>query len=268
MLDASQIAQFERDGFLVIPSLFSPEEVALLRSEVSHIMELERPEIFRADNGEVRAALAVHRYSEPFHRLMHTPRLVRPTEQLLGGEVYCSQYKIVSKQPMGALDFPWHQDFANWHDLDGMPECRALNISVFLDEVTEWNGPVTFIPGSHKRGRVDSAAKLLPGLAKETSLAEMDLQVIAEMVAKGGLFSPKGPAGTAVLFHGLTAHASTPNISPWTRHIIYLTSNRTDNAIRKPTRAEYISHRDFTPLAAGSDDLLTAPYPAAKPSVS
>ncbi len=257
MLDANQIDQFQRDGFLVIPSLFSLEEVAMLRTEVSHIMALQRAEILRAESGEVRAALAVHRYSEPFRRLMHTPRLVRPTEQILGGEVYCSQYKIVSKQPMGALDFPWHQDFANWHDLDGMPECRALNISVFLDDVTEWNGPVTFIPGSHKRGRVDSAAKLLPGLAKETSLAEMDLKVIVEMVAAGGLATPKGVAGTAVLFHGLTAHASTPNISPWTRHIIYLTGNRTDNTIQRPTRADYIAHRDFTPLVAGSDDMLT-----------
>lgn len=259
LLDAAQIEQFNQDGFLVIPSLFSAEEVAMLRTEVSHIYELQRPEVLRAENGEMRAALAVHRYSEPFRRLMHTPRLVEPTRQILGGEVYCSQYKIVSKQPMGALDFPWHQDFANWHDLDGMPECRALNISVFLDEVTEWNGPVTFIPGSHKRGRVDSAAKLLPGLAKETSLAEMDLKVIAEMVGEGGLATPKGPAGTAVLFHGLTAHASTPNISPWTRHIIYLTSNCTDNAIRKPTRADYISHRDFTPLQVESDDLLAVP---------
>lgn len=256
MLDAQQIERFERDGFLVLPSLFSAEEVALLRTEVSHIMDLRREEILRADNGEVRAALAVHRYSEPFQRLLHTPRLVTPTEQILGGEVYCHQYKIVSKQPMGSLDFPWHQDFANWHDLDGMPECRALNISVFLDEVTEWNGPVTFIPGSHRRGRADSSSKLLPGLSQVTSLAEMDLKVIADLVQAGGLVSPKGPAGTAVLFHGLTAHASTPNISPWTRHIIYLTSNRTDNTIQRPTRPEYIAHRDFTPLRAGSDDLL------------
>ncbi len=256
MLDAAQIDQFQRDGFLVLPCLFSAQEIALLRTEVSHIYDMQRDEILRAEDGEMRAALAVHRYSEPFRRLMCTPRLVHPTEQLLGGEVYCSQYKIVSKQPMGALDFPWHQDFANWHDLDGMPECRALNISVFLDEVTEWNGPVTFIPGSHQRGRVGSAAKLLPGLARETSLAEMDQTVIAEMVAERGMATPKGPAGTAVLFHGLTAHASTPNISPWTRHIIYLTSNRTDNAIQRPTRADYISHRDFTPLVAQFDDLL------------
>jgi ectoine hydroxylase len=84
----------------------------------------------------------------------------------------------------------------------------------------------------------------------------MDLKVIAELVAAGGLATPKGPAGTAVLFHGLTAHASTPNISPWTRHIVYLSSNRTDNTIQRPTRADYIAHRDFTPLVAGSDDLL------------
>ena len=32
---------------------------------------------------------------------------------------------------------------------DDMPEARAMNIAIFLDEVNEFNGPLMFIPGSH-----------------------------------------------------------------------------------------------------------------------
>jgi ectoine hydroxylase len=29
-----------------------------------------------------------------------------------------------------------------------MPDARAMNIAIFLDEVNEFNGPLMFIPGS------------------------------------------------------------------------------------------------------------------------
>jgi len=31
-----------------------------------------------------------------------------------------------------------------------MPEARAMNVAIFLDEVNEFNGPLMLIPGSHK----------------------------------------------------------------------------------------------------------------------
>ena len=43
---------------------------------------------------------------------------------------------------------------------DGMPEPRAMNIAVFLDDVTAANGPLLFIPGSHKTGVIDAGHDL------------------------------------------------------------------------------------------------------------
>jgi type IV pilus assembly protein PilB len=37
-----------------------------------------------------------------------------------------------------------------------MPEARAMNVAIFLDEVNEFNGPLMFIPGSHKLGVLDA----------------------------------------------------------------------------------------------------------------
>ncbi len=255
-LSDEQLDRFDRDGYLFLPDLFSAEEVEVLRAELPPMFSLDRPEILRAESGEVRAALAMERYSEPFARLLRHPRLVEPAHQILGGQVYSHQYKIVVKQPFGALEFPWHQDFASWYVHDGMPEPLAMNYAVFLDEVTEFNGPITFIPGSHRNGRLAAEAKDLPG---STPLYSLDEEPVRRLVDESGLVAPKGPPGSGVFFDGCMAHASAPNLSPWPRHIVYLTCNRVENYIRRPTRPDYFAGQDFTAIEALDDDCLLAP---------
>ena len=46
----------------------------------------------------------------------------------------------------------WHQDYGNWITNDMMPEPRAINVMIFMDDFNQYNGPLMFIPGSHKRG--------------------------------------------------------------------------------------------------------------------
>ena len=252
-LTDGQLADFERDGYLFLPELFSAEEIAVLMGDMPRIWGMQRPEVLRADDGEVRACLAMERYSEPFRRLLSHPRLLEPALQILDGPVYAHQYKVIPKEPFGKLDFPWHQDFASWHAHDGMPEPRAMNFALFMDEVTEFNGPICFIPGSHRDGRMDAAAEPLPG---STPLLTLSPEDVSRLAGTNGIVAPKGPAGSGVFFHGCLAHASAPNISPWTRHIVYLTCNRVDNAIAKPTRPDYYANQDFTPLALLGDDCL------------
>ena len=46
----------------------------------------------------------------------------------------------------------WHQDYGTWINNDMMPEQKAMNFAIFLDDVNQYNGLLMFIPGSHKRG--------------------------------------------------------------------------------------------------------------------
>ena len=61
-----------------------------------------------------------------------------------------------------------------------------------------------------------------------------------------------------LMFHCTIVHASPANMSPWDRSIVYLSLNRTDNAIRRFTRPEYVAQRDFAPIVPLADDALTA----------
>ncbi|MGB1006228.1 MAG: proline hydroxylase, partial [Thalassobaculaceae bacterium] len=74
--------------------------------------------------------------------------------------------------------------------------------------------------------------------------------------AAGGCVAPTGPAGSVLIFSSLLVHASPPNISPLPRTIVYLSLCHVDNHITKHNRAEWIAHRDFTPIAALGDDCL------------
>ena len=262
-LTPEQLAQFERDGYLFFPALFTVAEVKTLGDEVPLLYAQQRPENVREKGRDaVRTNFAAHMYSAPFARLGRHPRMIEPVMQVLGEELYVHQFKINGKMAFDGDVWQWHQDYGTWKNDDLMPEARAMNIAIFLDEVNEFNGPLMFIPGSHKLGVVDAKHDLA---TTSYPLWTIDNDTISKLVANGGIVSPKGPAGSMILFHSCLVHASTSNLSPWNRVSVYLSLCAVSNHIRRFKRPEYIAHRDFTPIACLPDDCLLKQYPVDLP---
>ena len=254
-LTEAQRAEFDRDGYLFLPDVFSAAEAALLRSEAELVFSLEREEVWRESSGAARTAFAAQTYSEPFRRLGLHPRLVEPVMQLLDGPVYLHQYKVNAKAAFDGDVWQWHQDYGTWARDDEMPEPRAMNIALFLDEVTAVNGPLMFIPRSHRQGVYEAGHDL-----ETTSypLWTLDRATVTRLAEEGGIVAPTGPAGSLLMFHCNLVHASPPNISPWGRTIVYLSLCHVDNHIRRFKRPEWVAHRDFAPIQPLSDDCLAA----------
>lgn len=252
-LTPDQIAQFHREGWLFLPELFTPEEVDLLRQEAVTIYDQHRPEIWREKNGAPRTAFAAHLYNEAFRLLAAHPRMIRPVEQVFGEQVYMHQFKINAKSAFSGEVWQWHQDYGTWRRDDGMPEPRAMNISVFLDEVMPINGPLLLVPRSQEGGNLEAAHD-----TSTTSypLWTLDNDTVAGLVDRGGIVAPTGKPGGMLMFHGNLVHGSAGNITPYPRKIVYLTLNAVSNHIRTPTRPEFIAHRDFTPIVPVADDAL------------
>jgi len=252
MTDA-QVAQFRDKGFLFLPARFSPQETALLKDEAGRLYREERPEVWREDNGAPRTVFAAHTFSEPFRRLAAHPRLIEPVMQLLDGQVYIHQNKINAKAAFDGAVWQWHQDYGTWARDDLMPEPRAMNIALFLDEVSAANGPLMLIPGSHKSGVLEAGHDL-----ETTSypLWTLDRKTVKRLADASGIVAPTGPPGSVLMFHCNLVHASPPNISPWDRTIVYLSLCEVGNHIRRFKRAEWIAHRDFTPIVPLADDCL------------
>ena len=252
-LSPKQLKAFDDDGYLFLPECFSDAEVALLRDEAEAIYASDRAEVWREKSGAPRTAFAAHLYNEGFRLLGSHPRLIEPVEQLFGEKLYMHQYKVNAKAAFDGDVWQWHQDYGTWARDDGMPEPRAMNISVFLDEVMPINGPLMFIPGSHKSGVLpaghDEATTSYP-------LWTLDHDTITRLVDAAGIVAPTGKPGSVLMFHGNLVHASTANITPYPRKIVYLTLCAVSNYIRTPTRPEWIAHRDFTPIEPVADEAL------------
>jgi ectoine hydroxylase len=137
-----------------------------------------------------------------------------------------------------------------------------MNIAVFLDDVTVANGPLMFIPKSHKQGNLEAGHDL-----ETTSypLWTLDRATVARLAEEGGIVAPLGPPGSILMFHSNLVHASPANISPWNRTIVYLSLCEVSNHIRQFKRKEWIAHRDFTPIEALSDDCLDELVRARRP---
>jgi ectoine hydroxylase len=164
------------------------------------------------------------------------------------------QFKINAKAAFTGDVWQWHQDYGTWLRDDGMPEPRAMNIAVFLDEVMPINGPLMLIPRSQAHGNLKAGHDLS---TTSYPLWTLDDDVVTELVREGGIVAPTGKPGGVLLFHGNLVHGSAPNITPYPRKIVYLTLNAVSNHIRKPTRPEWIAHQDFTPIQPVPDDALT-----------
>lgn len=254
-LTPEQLEHLQVHGFLILPSLFSGEEMDVLNAGIDALLAEMRPEnTLEAGGKEVRNLHSVHKRSHIFDLLARHPRLLEPARQILGEDtpLYLQQCKINLKAPFVGAGYEWHTDFATHHNRDGVPLPLALNLHVFLDDVTEFNGPMYFAPGSH-RLNVPSV-KSVDGQAWELWTVPND--AVRDTVNKTGLVSIKGPRGTGLIFGDLLLHSSGHNVSPWGRRIVSSIVNPVHNRMTSDKPHAFQHERDFTPLVSAADDCL------------
>ena len=169
------------------------------------------------------------------------------------------QYKVNAKVAFNGDVWQWHQDYGTWSRDDLMPRgardehCPLRRRRDRVSTVRCGSSPArtgvvftrpgtTWIPPAIRSGR------------------SIGLQ-LRTWRSGGGIFSAKGKAGSVLMFHGNLVHASSPNMSPWGRTVVYLSLCHVDNHIRRFKRPEWIAHRDFAPIEPLSDNCLTESMP-------
>ena len=272
-ISEEELKTFEDKGFVLIPEYFSRREIAVMRAELASEFAEDSPRrVVEKDGQVVRSVYGSHRSNEIFRRLAYHPRLVEPAMQILGSQVYVYQFKINAKTAFTGDIWEWHQDYIFWLKEDGMPTERVVNAIVFLDEVTEFNGPLFVVPGSHKEGVFDIPSReeneKLPEIYKDnaawiTNLTadlkySLNKEVITDLIKRRGIAAPKGPEGSVLFFHCNLVHGSTNNISPFGRVNVIISFNSIDNVpvSNKTPRPEFLVSRDSTPIIPLPDDIL------------
>jgi ectoine hydroxylase len=271
-----QLQFYEDEGFLLLENQFSPVEIAVMKAELPRLFDEDSPSrVVEKEGGTTRSVYGSHLVNNIFGRLTRHPRLIEPVKQIIPDEVYVYQFKINAKAAFRGDLWAWHQDYIFWRDEDGMPAPQVTSVAIFLDDVTEFNGPLFLIPGSHREGVIEVAAhdqlragtnglgtynnspEWISNLTADLKYS-LDTDKVAGLVQRYGIVAPKGKAGCALFFHGNLVHASTINISPFSRAVVIITYNSVQNVPRpvdKP-RPEFLVSREASPVSPLGDDAL------------
>jgi ectoine hydroxylase len=255
------LQEYHESGFMMLPAAWAAKDLAAIASAVRREMEAESSRrVFESDGRTVRAVHGVHLNGGVLAAITRHPVMLDTAIDVLGGDVYVYQTKVNAKHAERGERWEWHQDFVFWNREDGMPEPQALNIGLFVTDVSHDNGPLVLIPGSHKRGVISphvrtgrpSGYELQPAWIENVT-ADLKYSIpqreIERMVSAGTTAEATGCAGTMILFHPNVVHSSARNTSASDRLLFMVTYNRCDNApLSFDRRPDFLCGRDMDPL--------------------
>ena len=158
------VDQYLRDGYLTAPSVFTSEELQMMRNASDEVLELcaSDPEKYRdriewerdhVDAAHRESMERVIRKLEPvsdiapmFRKYSQHPGIIDPLKQIFGDDVSLFEDKLNLKLP-GGSPYPWHQDWACcWRaHTDELITCF-----IYLDDADASMGCLQVIPGSHR----------------------------------------------------------------------------------------------------------------------
>ncbi|MEZ6138973.1 MAG: phytanoyl-CoA dioxygenase family protein [Zavarzinella sp.] len=234
---------FERDGYVLVPGLFSEQETAALLRYAKGDQKITSEAYVRKDatGGESRLALRNDITDDSIYSaIARSDRIVKTMEVLLGDEVYHYHHKMMLKEPHVGGAWEWHQDYGYWYHNGCMfPDMASCLIAV--DRAEKANGCLQVLRGSHRLGRIDHHStgdqKGADNLYVDAAKARYEL-VYCEMNPGDGLF-----------FHGNLLHCSSKNESERPRwSLICCYNTRHNDPIIKNGR-----HPNYTPLLRWDD---------------
>jgi ectoine hydroxylase-related dioxygenase (phytanoyl-CoA dioxygenase family) len=215
MISQPEIDRFARDGFVVVPEVFSLEEMQRFRAVVDAAVgqrnDTPRP---IAERSEYERMFTQHynlwESSLEVRALTFEPRLAQIASVLLGApalRVYCDQsfYKDPRSSETGA-----HQDYT----LLSIEETQTVNAWIPLEGSALDAGALGYLPGSHKLGRVTNLDLVL-------GRDPFENQELRALLASP-VFFELAP-GSVAFHHVLTFHLSTANRSSRTRKAFAIT---------------------------------------------
>jgi ectoine hydroxylase-related dioxygenase (phytanoyl-CoA dioxygenase family) len=220
-LTPAQIAFFHANGYLSLPAITTPDEVARMRVIYDRLFARrtgresgDQFDLAGTDEEGKEATLpqilGPARFEPELANSLYRANALAIAKQLLGDAAeFQGDHAILKPARIGA-ETPWHQDEAYWNpDLD----YQTVSVWMPLQEATWENGCMCFIPGSHK---LDVQPHHSINHDPRIHGLEVD-QLDASTMVKCPL-----PAGGATLHASRTFHYTPPNKSDQPRRAYIL----------------------------------------------
>ena len=138
MLSVSQIKTYNTDGLVKSATQLSSDKVKNLNSALDKYLEDHKDE-----NNEFVSGL--YERDSKFLEFALYPEIVEEVKQLLGEDIILWGSSLFCKKGKNGKETPWHQDGEYWP----IKPLESVTVWLSIDKVTEENGPLQYIPGSH-----------------------------------------------------------------------------------------------------------------------
>ncbi|MGH8769507.1 MAG: phytanoyl-CoA dioxygenase family protein [Burkholderiales bacterium] len=242
LLSPQQIAQFERDGFVIVRGLADRQLCERMKTlAMRHLAEEIGPLEYEAQlknpgspaSLDARGGRTVRRLLQAFSRdalfreWAVAPEIVGRVRQLLGPSVDLSQAHhncVMTKNPAFSGATSWHQDIRFW----SFEKPELISAWLALGQEHEENGCLLLVPGSHRiefrREQFDDALFLRDDLQENRKLLQ-------------GRIAAELDTGDVLFFHCRLLHAAGTNRSGLTKFAAVFTYHAAGNRPLPGTRS-------------------------------
>jgi ectoine hydroxylase-related dioxygenase (phytanoyl-CoA dioxygenase family) len=222
-LSAEQQRLLEEQGYFIVESVFSPEEVAQMRAEWDRLRGIE------GDLGghEVHIEPGAPRLSNLFNKSPAFDRLLACQPTLAAAHHLLGEIRVYSlngRNPLkGEGQQLLHSDVPRVHATDW----RIVNSMVMLDDMTLDNGPTRVVPGSHKWVPINVPDVNMADV-KEIVVTPDDRRIMPSdpTAPHPNEFKVTGKAGSVAVINGHIWHGGTRNRSGAPRRVLHLAIGR------------------------------------------
>jgi len=255
VLTKEQLANFERDGYLLLENALTPETLSKLRADFDQWVEESRKHSdnygetmdgrprFSVQPGHNARQPALRRIASPnelsdnYLSAMRDSAAVDAVCDIFGPNLRFNNAKVNSKLPGASTEVKFHQDFQfELHTNDDL-----MTVLYFIDDVTLENGPLEVVPGSHKGP--------LHELWHDGVFTGAVSEEVGEQAQRDAI-PCTGPAGSACLMHTRLLHGSAPNKSDKPRTLYICAYNAEDS---HPVVKNHIPSKQSGDLIRGTD---------------
>ena len=190
MLSANQLNIYKNEGLVKSSTCLSVDKVKKLNKTLDKYLENHKNE-----NTEFVSGL--YERDNDFLKFAMYPEIINEVKQLIGEDIILWGSSLFCKAERNGKETPWHQDGEYWP----IKPLQSVTVWLSIDEVTEKNGPLQYIPGSHlnkklaEHNTLDSSNVTLNQTLK--NIDEIKDQA-KSVILKSGMFS----LHDVYLFHG------------------------------------------------------------------
>ncbi|MGH8601017.1 MAG: phytanoyl-CoA dioxygenase family protein, partial [Burkholderiales bacterium] len=228
VLSQKQREAYFEDGFILLERIIPDDWVRKLRAATDELVERSRKighsdVVFDLEPDHTPENPRLRRVSSPvdqhpaFWDYVSQSKLGDIVADLVGPDVKFHHSKLNFKWAKGGEEVKWHYDISFWPHTNYSP----LTVGTYLYDCDMEQGPVGFVPGSHRRPmttQYNSKGEWV-GCMSDADVAKLDLSQAKYMV---------GPAGSLTLHNCRTIHGSPANTSDHGRPLLLYTLTSAD----------------------------------------